>query len=105
MLKRVLFIVSITLSLLTISATASEMKCGAGKCGKSMKCGASMSKKMKSNGCKCIDCDNKNCAAKKDPKAKCDCKHKATMKCGAGKCGKAKKSSTSKCGTIKIDTH
>ena len=73
----------------TTSLSAEGMKCGAGKCGASMKqemkCGASMSKNMKANGCVCKDCNNPNCAAKKDPTKKCDCKMqmKQGMKCGA----------------------
>jgi len=68
-----------------LSLSASEMKCGAGKCGGSMdmpssKCGAKKS--------------NKKCgSASKDTKV---------MKCGAGKCGKAmKESKTMKCGAGK----
>ena len=66
------------------SSLNAEMKCGAGKCGASMK----MDKKAK--GCACKNCDNDKCAAKLNPKAKCDCNHKKApaMKCGAGKCGK-----------------
>jgi hypothetical protein len=72
------------------TANAEGMKCGAGKCGKSMKCGASTSKKMTANGCKCVDCDNDKCAAKLDSTKECDCNHdkkQTTMKCGTGKCG------------------
>ena len=78
--------------------SANDMKCGAGKCGAAMKCGASMSKGMNAKGCKCQDCDNPNCAAKKDPSKPCDCKMDGTgkMKCGAKgmdrpakKCGNA----------------
>lgn len=63
-----------------ISLSASDAKCGAGKCGSQMekpakKCGAS----------KCGD-------AKKTP---------AKTKCGAGKCGDAKKVPAKKCGAGK----
>lgn len=79
--KITMFLVSVlSLGFMTLSLNASDMKCGAGKCG------SSMSKDVK--GCLCKECDNKNCAAKKDPSKACDCNHaKAKMKCGAGKCG------------------
>jgi hypothetical protein len=89
MLKKILFIALVSLGLLGSSLQAGEMKCGAGKCGKAMKCGAA----MKAKGCKCKECTDETCAAKKDPSKKCDCNHskKLKMKCGAGKCGKAMK--------------
>jgi len=91
MLQKILFF----LALSTTIVLASNMKCGAGKCGQAMKCGAGKcGSSMKMNGCKCTDCDNDKCAAKKDPKAACDCNHTKKMNKGA-----------SKCGTIRIDMH
>jgi len=66
-----------------VNLSASDMKCGAGKCGSSMekpakKCGAGKcgdAKKAK----KAMKCGSGKCGdAKKEKKA---------MKCGAGKCG------------------
>lgn len=67
------------------SLNASDMKCGAGKCGTAMKCGAAMSKDMKVKGCICKDCNHPNCAAKLDPTKACDCNMKPGMKCGGKK--------------------
>jgi uncharacterized low-complexity protein len=82
-----------------LSLNASDMKCGAGKCG------AAMSQEMNVKGCaSCKDCPNPDCAAKKDPSKPCDCPKdaKGNMKCGAGKCGKAmKEDKTMKCGAGK----
>lgn len=61
------------------SANAEEMKCGGGmKCGASMKCGGAMKQK-----CDMKACPNPNCAAKKNPKAKCDCNNTNKMKCAS----------------------
>jgi len=74
------------LGFMSLSLNASDMKCGAGKCG------SSMSKDKKTKGCTCKVCDHDSCAAKKDPTKACDCDHsKVEMKCGAGKCGKSTK--------------
>ena len=53
-------------------------------------------------GCDTKACPNPDCAAKKDPKAKCDCK-KSGMKCGASmKCGaNMEEKSEKKCGANK----
>lgn len=71
------------------TSLSAQMKCGAGKCGSSMKAPKACGKKDCSCGenCNCGD----NC--------KCD-ENKATMKCGAGKCGNAKpaKKAKMKCG-------
>jgi hypothetical protein len=75
-----ILIAVIGLGFMTLSLNASDMKCGAGKCG------SSMSKDAKGKGCVCVDCDHADCAAKKDPSQACDCKD-IKMKCGAGKCG------------------
>lgn len=73
------------LGFMTLSLNASDMKCGAGKCG------SSMSKDAKGCICKDTQCDHKDCAAQKDPSKACDCEHsKEKMKCGAGKCGSGK---------------
>jgi uncharacterized low-complexity protein len=61
-----------------VSLSASDMKCGAGKCGSSMekpakKCGAGKC----GNAKKAMKCDDTK-KAKKEKKA---------MKCGTGKCG------------------
>ena len=72
------FIAVVSMGLMTLSLNANEMKCGAGKCG------ASMSKDTHTKK----NCDNPDCAAKKDSSKPCDCDHKK-MKCGAGKCGKS----------------
>lgn len=68
------------------SASAESMKCGAGKCGSSMK--------------KPIEADGKCGAAKKDTKGsgKCGADKKATK--SSGKCGADKKAAkqTGKCG-------
>ncbi len=61
------------------TASAQGMKCGAGKCGSSMKASAGKS------------CDDKNCRTNK----KCKCENKKAVKCGNSK--KALKD-TSKCG-------
>jgi len=84
----------IGLGLMTLSLNASEMKCGAGKCG------SAMSKDMKGKGCTCEHCDHDSCAAKKDPSKACDCKHEA-IKCGKGKCGGKKSDKAMKCGAGK----
>ncbi len=55
--------------------SASEMKCGAGKCGGSMK----MEKKEKKQMSKCGDAKMKMKMEKKEKKK--------AMKCGVGKCG------------------
>ena len=72
-----------------VSLSASDMKCGAGKCGSSMekpakkagegKCGAQ--KKAMKKGMKCGDgkCGDSKKAMKKEKKK--------AMKCGTGKCG------------------
>ena len=68
-----------------VSLSASDMKCGAGKCGSSMKapakkCGSSMKKcgaSMKKDAAKC---GAGKCGDAKKEKKK-------AMKCGAGKCG------------------
>ena len=92
--KIVLILVAIfAMGFMSLSLNASEMKCGAGKCG------SSMSKDMNANGCTCKDCDNEKCAHKLDPKKACDCKHDGKMKCGAGKCGSSDKKM--KCGAGK----
>jgi len=59
-----------------VSLSATEMKCGAGKCG------AVMQKQMKK-----MKCDEKRCAMKQN-KAYCDTKKmkKKEMKCDTGKC-------------------
>ena len=68
-----------------VSLSASDMKCGAGKCGSSMqkptkKCGASMKKDAKKCGAS-MKKDAKKCGASmKEEKKK-------SMKCGKGKCG------------------
>lgn len=66
------------------SLSASDMKCGAGKCGAAMKTSDAK-------------CDNPNCAAKLDPTKPCDCNMTGKMKCSgkkadmpAKKCGNAK---------------
>jgi len=63
-----------------VSLSASDMKCGAGKCGSSTEKPA------------------KKCGA-----GKCGAKKKAAKKCGAGKCGNAKKEAkkSMKCGAGK----
>lgn len=70
-------------------ANAEAMKCGAGKCGSSMKAPKA--------------CDDKKCTKDKDGKCscgpECNCEHKKdskkasnkAMKCGAGKCGSSMK--------------
>ena len=67
-----------------VSASASDMKCGAGKCG------SKMEKPAKK-------CGNANKAMK------CGDAKKAAKKCGAGKCGDAKKAAkkAKKCGAGK----
>jgi len=76
-----------------VSVSASDMKCGAGKCGASMekpakkcgvskKCGASM-EKAERRGPGGISCGGSMEKAAK----KCGASKKATAKCGAGKCG------------------
>jgi len=82
---------------MSVSLNASEMKCGAGKCG------SSMNKDAKGKGCACKSCDkHKSCAAKKDSSKACDCKMDGKeMKCGAGKCGGKKEGKTMKCGAGK----
>ncbi len=81
--------------------SAADMKCGAGKCGKSMSIGTN------NKGCTDCkkDCKNPDCAAKKDPSKPCDCPRDAEgkMKCGAGKCGKAMKEGKGKCGKQKSE--
>jgi hypothetical protein len=80
------------------SANAEGMKCGAGKCGAAMM--QQNDTTMKAIGCNCHDCDNQNCAAKKDSTKPCDCNHDSkqeSMKCGSGKCGSAPKGAP-KCG-------
>ena len=61
-----------------LSLSASDMKCGAGKCG-----GASEK------------------PAKKCGAGKCGAKKSSAKKCGAGKCGGSKKSAAKKCGAGK----
>ncbi len=64
--------------------TTKGMKCGTGKCGKSMKSGAGCASKAS----KCGDAKK---ATKCGASAKCgDAKKETPMKCGAGKCGSAK---------------
>jgi hypothetical protein len=67
-----------------VSASASDMKCGTGKCGSKMekpakKCGASMKKAAKKCG---ASMKSKKCGASMKKAAK-----KAAKKCGTGKCG------------------
>jgi len=67
-----------------VSASASGMKCGAGKCGSSMakpakKCGASMKKESMKCGASMKKTSKKCGSAKKTSKK--------SMKCGVGKCG------------------
>ena len=70
------------------TASAEGMKCGAGKCGSSMKKPAS-----KCGGDKAVKCGGEKKAAAKcggDKAAKCGGEKKApkkAMKCGTGKCG------------------
>ena len=71
----------------TTTLSASDMKCGAGKCGSSMKKPAS-----KCGGDKAAKCGASKKAAKcgGDKATKCGGDKKApkkSMKCGAGKCG------------------
>jgi len=62
----------------TVSLSASDMKCGAGKCGSKMEKPA---KKMKCGAGKCGGMDKaKKCGDAKKEKKK-------AMKCGTGKCG------------------
>ena len=64
-----------------------EMKCGAGKCGSSMKVAKT--------------CGDKNCGTDKECKCGVDCKcGDKKGKCGSGKCGAGKKATT-KCGAAK----
>jgi len=79
------------LGFMSLSLNAGDMKCGAGKCGKTM------TQEMNVKGCaSCKDCPNPDCAAKKEPGKPCDCMKDAqgNMKCGGGKCGKMKNDST-----------
>jgi uncharacterized low-complexity protein len=71
-----------------VSATASDMKCGAGKCGSKMekpakKCGAGKCGDAKKAAKKC---GHGKCGDAKKAAKKCGNAKKA-MKCGAGKCG------------------
>ena len=77
------------------TSLSAEMKCGAGKCGSSMKAPKSCGK----TDCKCgekCDCgDNCKCGEKK-----------GEMKCGAGKCGDAKPAKKAmKCGAGKCGSN
>ena len=68
-----------------VSLSASDMKCGAGKCGSSMKapakkCGASMKKEGKKCGA-AMKKEGKKCGASMKKEMK------KPMKCGKGKCG------------------
>ncbi len=74
------------------SLNASEMKCGAGKCGAAMNSSAPALKNINGCNCKAESCKHTQCAAKKDPSKACDCKMGAKMKCEAGQCGSAMKS-------------
>ncbi|WP_373001628.1 hypothetical protein [Sulfurimonas sp.] len=81
-LAALLFGAMLFLGLGATAASAEGMKCGAGKCGSSMKqpatkCGGEKEKTMRNNSDKCGG--EKKAAAKKD--------EKKPMKCGAGKCG------------------
>ena len=67
------------------NASADEMKCGAGKCGASMK--------MKA--CPAA-CTNPKCAHKLDASKKCDCNVTGKMKCGASM---MEKPAMKKCGS------
>ena len=64
------------------SVSASEMKCGAGKCGGAMEKPAK--KAMKCGAGKCGGAEKK---AKKAMKCGAEKKAKKAMKCGTGKCG------------------
>jgi len=70
------------------TASASDMKCGAGKCG-------SMEKPAKKCGAekKASKCGAGKCGSMEKPAKKCGAEKKApakSMKCGAGKCGGSK---------------
>jgi uncharacterized low-complexity protein len=72
-LAALLFGAMLFISLGATTASAEGMKCGAGKCGSSMKKPAT------------------KCGADKKASTKCGGEKKAAMKCGAGKCGAEKK--------------
>lgn len=89
------------------TSLSAEMKCGAGKCGSAMQapkaCKTKSCKESKScnkKGCEC----GENCTCGEN----CKCgENKATMKCGAGKCGNAKQPAKKamKCGAGKCGSN